>query len=87
MESAVNNVLLYPNPSTGQITLQLHGTESTSNLVIYNTVGQVVYQQSQPVADANGRIILDLTSLESGAYFLNLQYGDSVQSEKFTIVR
>lgn len=87
MESTVNNVLLYPNPSTGQITLQLHGTESTSNLVIYNTVGQVVYQQSQPVADANGRIILDLTSLESGAYFLNLQYGDSVQSEKFTIVR
>lgn len=82
-----NNVLLYPNPSTGQITLQLEGGESAKNLTICNSLGQVVYQQDQPSVDANGRIILDLTSLESGVYFLNLQCGDALKSEKFTIVR
>lgn len=83
-----NNILLYPNPSTGQITLQLEtGTTAAEDLIIYNSLGQMVYEDKQPQIDAAGRIYIDLSTLGNGVYFLNLQSGEAVKSAKFTITR
>jgi hypothetical protein len=49
VEEGVNQIArLYPNPATNQVTLEwmnVEGTTSTSKIMVYNALGQVVYQK------------------------------------------
>jgi 1,4-alpha-glucan branching enzyme len=64
--SLKNAVKAYPNPSNGYF--KLLGTKSTS-AVVYNTVGEAIGSFS-----INGNTV-DLTSLENGLYFLQVEEG------------
>ena len=60
--SAVN---VYPNPSNSVVNIEL--TNDISQLVIYNYVGQVVYEQNV-VKDLN--IQIDVRNYDAGAYLI-----------------
>ena len=63
-ENTFNNASIYPNPSNGLITIDAEGTNV---LTVYNTAGQLVYNQS-----INDKTTVDLSNLEKGTYLMVL---------------
>lgn len=57
---------VYPNPSAGAITIRLVHSESLSTVLIYNTMGRVVYRQVLCLAD---NVTVD-PQLPPGTYYL-----------------
>jgi hypothetical protein len=77
--------VVFPNPNTGQFTIQLNTYFATANTTVnvYNTLGQVVY--SQPASETF-EISLDRTSIQSGIYFVHLVNASGKTSEVQKIV-
>ena len=59
---------VFPNPTTGRLTVSMSGSHSTARLVVYNALGQEVLTSALP-ATATTRE-LDLTTLATGVYVL-----------------
>ena len=70
-ETSVNTANIYPNPSTGMVTVD---TEESGNVKVYNTAGQMVY-----TICIEGKTVLNLSNLEKGTYLLVLtnSFGES----------
>jgi PKD repeat protein len=67
-----NGLLLYPNPTAGDVNIDLGTTNNNVAVIIRNTLGQVVLQK--PYVDAS---ILQLNIPgESGVYFIEVTSGD-----------
>lgn len=86
----INNVLssafkLYPNPSSGKITLEL--TSQTDGLItfeVYTIIGQLVYQKSFSITEVKTNI--DLSSLNSGVYQVKVLDRSGVVGNKAIII-
>jgi hypothetical protein len=61
---------IYPNPTTGLVTIDWGGISVTSSVEVYNAVGQVVLQQN--VIDKK-ETVLDLATFANGVYFLKVK--------------
>ena len=61
----MNSVMVYPNPSNSIVNLKL--TQNISQVVVYNYVGQVVFEQNITKAQIIG---LNVSQYESGAYLV-----------------
>ncbi len=71
---------LFPNPSTGIVTLDLNIHHSDINISVYDLMGHKV----QVPFETNS---LDFTKLDSGIYFVKLQFKHQVFIKKILIVR
>ena len=73
-ENPLSNVKLYPNPTSGQMSIEAKGMTSVS---VYDLVGQCVMQRSAE----NGQLTLDMSQLQNGIYFIkvNTANGSTVQ--------
>ncbi|MBL4670420.1 MAG: T9SS type A sorting domain-containing protein [Flavobacteriales bacterium] len=71
-ENNLSNLSVYPNPTTGSINIDLEETNSNINLLITNTVGQVVLTQNYK---STHHINFDLDA-PKGIYFLKLEIAD-----------
>ncbi len=76
-ENAMGNVDIYPNPNKGQFTLSL--PEEDCDIVIFNSLGQQVYNLSQ----VHGLTTFNLEGLNSGMYFVNVKSASAVGTLKF----
>ena len=71
-----DNILLYPNPSNGQFTIDLSETKlDVDGLKIYNTLGQVVQNFN---IDSNNPVQIDLSKKASGIYYVELQSNEGL---------
>lgn len=69
--SGNNEFNIYPNPSTGIFNLNLSGYENEKfELTVFNPLGQLIYQNTVSQDTVNQ---IDLSSFESGNYFVRLQ--------------
>ncbi len=68
-----NNIKIYPNPTTDQLTIEWSGSEATLPITIYNQLGQVVLSNSISI----GKNSLDVSGLPAGVYVL--RSGEFVQ--------
>ncbi|HXB45470.1 MAG TPA: T9SS type A sorting domain-containing protein, partial [Puia sp.] len=80
IESAQGGMHIYPNPSSGIVTIQLNDTISFGAfLEIYNLVGQrvvtTVVNQVQ--------FQLNISSLSKGVYYIRVNNGNSKLMNKF----
>jgi hypothetical protein len=65
---------IYPNPSTGQLTLELSPYRSTqANIHVTNLVGKQVYSQSIAISGSQYIQTLDLSHLDNGMYILSIE--------------
>jgi hypothetical protein len=77
-------ISVYPNPSTGTITLNIRGIAAKGALQVQvsNLLGQIVYNGTAQNEAAN---TLNLANLGSGVYNLKVQNGDQYTIQKLVI--
>ncbi len=66
-EEIVVDALVYPNPSRHLVYLKLNGFEHAAGISVYDMTGAVVLQKAQ-ASVVNGEMVIDVSSLPSGAY-------------------
>lgn len=70
---------IYPNPATNLLMVEYPLSKTRALITIYNTSGQVVYNQYTSA----GRTPIQITSLKAGIYTLVISDGANSVSEKF----
>ena len=73
-----------PNPTTGIFTLQLK-ENAQAEILIYNPLGQVVYQSAHPHIRTSTNLQIDLSTHPRGIYFIKVQSGENVYTEKVVV--
>ncbi|MDQ2793494.1 MAG: T9SS type A sorting domain-containing protein [Bacteroidota bacterium] len=74
---------LYPNPTpSGQVTLELTGYRSATQLTVLDALGRVVTQQLLPANTGTATHTLDLTGAATGVYLLRLSNADGVETRR-----
>jgi hypothetical protein len=82
------NFSLYPNPSKGNVAVRYAGpTAGTLVVKIYDAAGRVVYSKKEQVLKAANVFNLNLSSLVSGVYYMELNDNNVKQRLKFIIER
>jgi len=85
--SALNSLLIFPNPSTGVVTFEmtLPNNAMDLSLSVINTLGQeVMTQEFSRVAGQFSKQV-DLSSLAKGVYFAKFTYGNSTVYKKVVL--
>lgn len=74
-ETELNTIKLYPDPTSGVVTIQSSNLTEITELTIYNLQGQVLVSDNK--THVNGNLQIDVSSFEDGVYFVRI---DSVES-------
>jgi M6 family metalloprotease-like protein len=77
--SVYGEILVYPNPAKGQVVIE--STENIHKVWLFNQIGQVVLQE--PTKGQS--VVLNVTDLGPGIYFMQILMGDHIVSEKLLI--
>ncbi len=64
-----DNPKIFPNPTTNMIVVTV-GAGTLSEITIYNTLAQNVTNLTQQITINEGRIVIDLSGLSSGIYYI-----------------
>lgn len=78
-----SDLLLYPNPSTGLITIELEFEQL--NIQLINTLGHVLESIEYSEIEED-MVQIDLSAQAAGTYFLNITHDQGTQVEKVIIV-
>lgn len=79
------NVSLYPNPASDNVTVSLEGNVYLKDVIVLNSIGQVVYKQS---VDGNTKSLqVDVARFANGHYMLRAVTTEGTVSKPFNIVR
>ncbi|WP_179352608.1 DUF7619 domain-containing protein [Winogradskyella vidalii] len=74
---------LFPNPAKENVTIQLASSNfETGNVNIYNIQGKAILKQIALQANTS---VIDISSLESGLYFVELTTGDTSTVQKLIV--
>lgn len=86
-ESLDGNVLqLYPNPSSGEFTIQINSlTNGIYHIKVVDLVGKEVYQQELSCNAGSNLQKLNLHYLESGIYLVHIKKGEGTITKKLFI--
>lgn len=71
------NILIYPNPTIDQLNLSLD-FEGHKYVYITNLLGQTIFQTSTD----DKLLSIDMSELNKGMYFVNVQYGNNKKIQK-----
>jgi len=77
-----NDLIIYPNPTYGQVSIQLEGYPSSDQTIsTYNAEGKLVYQER--IGKKEGAIQLDLQNLRPGIYIVILNSQSETRTGRF----
>ncbi|MDP1800667.1 MAG: T9SS type A sorting domain-containing protein [Bacteroidota bacterium] len=84
--NSASNSVIYPNPASNNAVLAIDLKDnSTVDVVVLNTIGQVVKtNRTQGQVGANG-INIDLTGLSTGIYMVNVKVGNATSTKKLVV--
>ncbi len=81
-----NNLIISPNPTTDALNIFLDSDQNiTSDIMIYNSLGEIVFSQKQQFNHDNNNIKIDVKTLSSGVYFVSLDTANSIITKKLVI--
>lgn len=78
-ENELNEMILYPNPTTGMFTLDINSNEPL-NIEVYNSVGELLGKEQ-----TNSKFNFDLTNFSRGIYFVRV--GNNTQQKVLKVVK
>ncbi|HKK60583.1 MAG TPA: C25 family cysteine peptidase [Salinivirga sp.] len=76
---ATANLKLYPNPNKGTFHIEVNGTY---NITVMNAIGRTIHTEK-----VNGQATIDMNNASEGIYFIKLQDGNKVETQRFIISR
>lgn len=82
-ENGVASFDIYPNPTAGNVTLNI-AQGGTYNINVMNMVGQVVYSETVTV-NSGEKLSRDFSSFDKGIYLVNLDGENGSKTSKLTI--
>ena len=81
-----SNSVIFPNPAKNNTSLLLELNENTSvDLVILNTMGQVLKAMKIQGQIGENNVNLDLNGMSTGIYIVNVKVGNSLSTKKLII--
>ncbi len=75
----VNLIDIYPNPVNDNLTINLTNINENVDYQIFNTLGQAIQKGN---LNSNGTSVLNLSSYQSGIYFIKLSTDSSTMTQK-----
>jgi hypothetical protein len=85
-EAVQGEVVVYPNPSTGQFNISYNAlSDGDYQVKIYNMVGQIVFAQSYSATFGINTIQLDIGQYGQGIYMLELRSAGQNGKQKSSI--
>jgi hypothetical protein len=78
----VTEIVVFPNPTTDILQLQLNKNYSSMNVQIVNAAGQIIKQYNK-LSTQNQLIHISVKELASGNYWLHLQGDGEIQVLQF----
>ena len=63
-------IVVAPNPSQGTTTIKVADASLASSVIVYNTLGQIMLEQSNLFGD---KLTLDISALPVATYYLEVQ--------------
>ena len=81
-----NQLVIYPNPSYGIFNIEFGSININSSLTysVTNATGQIIIKET-PITFSNNSFRLDLTSLNSGIYFIKVTSGTTFYTKRLLI--
>ncbi len=87
-EDPTNSMLVFPNPTTGQVTVQYQTTAAESvQLEVVDLLGRVVQQQTEQAEAGDNTFRMELKSKAAGLYLIRLQSQTGPYIQKIQLVR
>lgn len=85
-EVMLGDVLVYPNPSNGQFNISYSALKEGEFMVrIFNSIGQVVFDQSYGASIGPNKITFEIGQFRQGIYMLELRTADVNGKQKSSI--
>jgi hypothetical protein len=78
LEELQSSLLIYPNPTSTELTLDFGINASNVNYVIYDINGKIVLAENE-IAFQNGKYIVDMTGILPGMYMLRINSKENNQ--------
>lgn len=80
-------VRLYPNPSSRQVTLTIdHATADDMNIALFDQTGKLIRQQQYAVQRGSNAVPLAIDQLPNGIYFVVVQSNTLYHSQKLLVL-
>lgn len=73
--------LVYPNPTQGLVKVFINNATSNVLVTIINDLGQVIYTKKTDAVNLNP-ILLDISNVPKGTYWISIQTGQNKSVEK-----
>lgn len=84
----LTNISMFPNPTTGNVTLTLDmATSGAFNVAIMNINGQVVFSQSQDLSAGTQNLSLETSALAAGTYMVTLQSATTIKTLRLVVLK
>lgn len=82
-----NGFSVYPNPNNGRMMVNYHISDGeTATLVIYNMIGELVFERS--LNSSSNLMEIDVANISSGVYMLDIQVnGEHKLTERLSILK
>jgi len=90
LSASTNQLSLYPNPTTGLVTIS--STKNISSITVTNLLGQILFTTAfslSPLLGGEGPGVrqLDLTNYPAGMYFITITSGNETATQKIILDR
>jgi hypothetical protein len=79
------NLIIYPNPASGMVYIEVPASENTISISLLNAAGQLVLEEQLPASSSKQVHELNVATLGSGMYIMKLQDGSNTAFRKITI--
>lgn len=76
-----SDFMLYPNPTSGNLTLDVPDSDALVSVSVYNAIGELIKAYS------GSQSSIDLSREENGTYFVRLNYADKSVVKKIVLSR
>ncbi len=87
VDAEENTELLFPNPTTNILTLQTSGLIMPEQIQIFDINGKNIDLSKENITIMNDEILINVSNLEMGTFFLNIQNGTKQNTYKFIVGR
>lgn len=84
--NASNDLLIFPNPSTGIVNVQLNtSSAAAADVQVYDLLGGLVVSRNVNFASAESNEVFDLSALNNGVYVFSINVDGNITTKRVTI--